>query len=216
MDQGSLVKEQIDAGTRFLREFGRHIPIVVAFWLKDSENSRWALYIASDRVNDTNYDVAYGEIIRIAGEMKDPNFDPFQVRLLRMGDPMVKAALAAYERRPPKIPFRIRVANFGETGAEDVYFVQGPTGEYSMPTGRETLNQIIDKEAEFFQQHDQAPRKIKLPVLMAYDLAKCGREELGELAGRIFKDGIVVLEKEGFHGMAVEIIRKQDAALQFE
>ena len=85
-----------------------------------------------------------------------------------------------------------------------------------MPTGRETLNVIIDKEAEFFEQHNAAPRKIKLPVLMAYDLAKCGREELGELAGRIFKDGIAVLEKEGFHGMNVEIIRDRDAALQLE
>ncbi len=85
-----------------------------------------------------------------------------------------------------------------------------------MPTGRETLNQIIDKEAEFFKEKGEAPHKIRLPVLMAYDLAKCGRQELGELAGRIFKDGIAVLEKEGFHGMNVEIIRDRDAKLQFE
>ena len=85
-----------------------------------------------------------------------------------------------------------------------------------MSTGRDTLNQIIDKEAEFFQEHGTAPRKMKLPVLMAYDLAKCGREELGELAGRVFKDGIDVLEKEGFHGMSVEIVRDRKAQLQFE
>ena len=210
------MKEQIVAGSKFLREFDRYAPVVVAFWLKDSENGQWTLYVASDRVNDSNYDVAYGEIIRIAGEMKDPNFDPFQVRLLRMNDPMVKAALAAYSGRPPKIPFTIRAANFGGVGAEGVYLVRGPTGEYSMSTGRETLNQIIDKEAEFFAQHGEAPHKMKLPVLMAYDLAKCGREELGEIAGRVFKDGIAVLEKEGFHGMAVEIVRNRDAALQFE
>jgi hypothetical protein len=163
-----------------------------------------------------NYDVAYGEIIRIAAEMKDPNFDPFRLRLLRMGDPLTKAALAAYAGRPPKVPFRIRLADFGGISAEEVYLVRGPTGGYSMSTGRETLNQIIDREAEFFEQHGAAPRKMKLPVLMAYDLAKCGREELGELAGRVFKDGIAVLEREGFHGMSVEIIRNRDAALQFE
>jgi hypothetical protein len=55
-----------------------------------------------------------------------------------------------------------------------------------------------------------------LPVLMAYDLAKCGRQELGDVAGRIFKEGIDVLEKEGFHGMSVEIVRKRDAVLEFE
>jgi hypothetical protein len=218
MDQGSLVKEQINAGNRFLREFDKYAPAVVAFWLKDSENDRWALYVASDRIDDTNFDVAYGEVIRIAGEIGDPNFDPFQVRVLRMGDPMVKAALAAYMDRPPKIPFTVRGANFEGIGAEEVYLVRGPIGGYSMPTstGRDTLNQIIDKEAEFFEQHGKAPEKIKLPVLMAYDLAKCGREELGELAGRIFKDGIVILEQGGFHGMKVEIIRKRDAVLELE
>jgi hypothetical protein len=123
--------------------------------------------------------------------------------------------LAAYTGRPPKIPFTLRGVSFGGTNAEEVYLLQAIRG-YSMSTGRETLNQIIDQEAEFFQRHGEPPHKIKLPVLMAYDLAKCGRDELGELAGRIFKDGIVVLEKEGFHGMNVEIVRNRDAALQFE
>lgn len=190
--------------------------MVVAFWLKTSDDGRWALYVASERFSNSNYDVAYGEVLRIAGEMQNPDFDPFQVRLLRMGTPLVNAALAAYEGRPPKIPFRIRVEQFGGIAAEEVYFVKGPTGVCTMSTGRDALNQIIDKEAEFFQEHGAAPRKMKLPVLMAYDLAKCGREELGELAGRNFKDGIDVLEKEGFHGMRVEIMRSREAQLQFE
>ena len=94
--------------------------------------------------------------------------------------------------------------------------VRGPTGEYTRPSGRETLHQIIDKEAEYFQTHGMSPRKLKLPVLMAYDLAKCGREDLGDMSGRIFKDGITVFETEGFHGMSVEIIRQVGATLQLE
>lgn len=85
-----------------------------------------------------------------------------------------------------------------------------------MSTARETLNQIVDKEAEFFREHNEPPHKMKLPVLMAYDLAKCSRDEIGELSWRIFKEGIAVLEKEGFHGMTVEIVRNRDASLQFE
>ena len=85
-----------------------------------------------------------------------------------------------------------------------------------MSSGREVLDQIIDQEADFFRQHGKPPRKMKLPVLMAYDLAKCGRDELGDLSGRVFKDGIDVFEKEGFHGMSVEIIRDRNATLQFE
>ena len=109
----------------------------------------------------------------LRGEMQNPDFDPFQVRLLRMGTPLVNAALAAYEGRPPKIPFRIRVEQFGGIAAEEVYFVKGPTGVCTMSTGRDALNQIIDKEAEILEEHGAAPRKMKLPVLMAYDLAKC-------------------------------------------
>jgi hypothetical protein len=210
------VKERIVAGNDFLRELERYVPVVVAFWLRNSETGRWTLCVASDRVDNGNYDIAYGEIIRIAEEMKNRDFDPYQVRLLRMNDPMLKAAFDACRGRSPKIPFTVRDVNFGGIGADEVYFIRGPVGEYTMSTGRETLNQIIDKEAAFFEQHGESPRNMKLPVLMAYDLAKCGREELGELAGRIFKDGIAVLEREGFHGMKVQIVRTRDATLEFE
>jgi hypothetical protein len=216
VDQGALVKEKIVAGNKFLRAFERFVPIVVAFWLKNSENGRWTLFVGSDRLKDENYDVAFGEIIRIAEEIKDRDFDPFQVRILLPSDPVFKAAVDAYSGRPPEIPFTIYAAILDGIAAEEVYFVKGPTRKYTMPTGREVLDQIIDKEAEFFNQHGEPPHKMKLPVLMAYDLAKCGRDELGEIAGRIFRDGIVVLEREGFHGMNVEIVRKRDAALELE
>ena len=46
--------------------------------------------------------------------MNDLDFDPFRVRLLRMHNPLVKAALAAYAwRTSPKIPFAIGEASFG-------------------------------------------------------------------------------------------------------
>ncbi len=85
-----------------------------------------------------------------------------------------------------------------------------------MATGREALHAIIDAEAQWAAQNGKEPRVMKLPVLMAYDLAKCGLDDLGELSGRIFKDGITVLEKEGLHGLKVQIIRQSDAVLTFE
>ena len=91
MDQGSLVREQIDAGATFLHEFDKVAHVVLAFWLKESEDGRWVLYVAPCGVNDANFDVAYGEVLRIAGEMKDPNLDVFQIRLLRRDDPLLKA-----------------------------------------------------------------------------------------------------------------------------
>jgi hypothetical protein len=216
MDQGSLVMEQIEAGNRFLREFEKSTRVVVAFWLKEGEDGQWNLYVASDRFDKGKLGMAYGEVLRIAKEMKDPYFEPFQVKLVGLAEPTVRAALEFYIAHPPKIPFHIRERNFGGIAVEEAYLIKGPTGEYTMASGREVLDQIIDQEASFFQQHGKPPRKMKLPVLMAYDLAKCGRDELGDLSGRVFKDGITVFEKEGFHGMSVEIIRDRNATLQFE
>ncbi len=216
MDKGPLVADKFDASRRLLDEFAKYVPVVVAFWLKEAECDPWRLCIASDHINERNLDVAYGEVLRILGKAKDPNLDAFQIRLLLMSDPLVRGVLKLYEYYSATIPLYVNGRNVQGFDIEEIYLVRGPTGEYVMPTGRETLHQIIDQEAAFFQQNGLPPRKIKLPVLMAYELAKCGREDLGELSGRIFKDGINVLEKEGFHGMNVEIVRDRNAVLQFE
>jgi hypothetical protein len=216
MDQSSLVREQIDAGQRFLREFEKSASVVVAFWLREGEDGRWNLYVASDQFNGGKIGTAYMEVRRIAKAMRDFYFEPFRVKLIGLTEPMAQAALKFYMTHPPKIPFHIRERNFGGIEVDAAYFIQGPTGEYTMPSGREALDRIIDQEAAFFLQHGKSPRKMKLPVLMAYDLSKCGRNEVGDLSGKIFMDGISAFEKEGFHGMSVEIVRERNAALEFE
>jgi hypothetical protein len=216
MDQGPLVKERIEAGSEFLHRFNEFAPVLVAFWLKDTESGRWHLYVGANILDGERYRAAYVEIIRIAEDLNDPYFDPFVIRLLLPGDPLVQAAIAAYKRRPPRIPFVADAPGFGRLTDEEIHFVWGPTRGYSMKTGRETLDEIIDKEADFYNEHRKSPHKIKLPVLMAYDLAKCGRDELGEVAGRVFKEGIKAFEQEGFHGLKVEILYDVNAQLQFE
>lgn len=216
MDPSTLVKEQIEAGNNFLRRFEESTRVVAAFWSKECEDGRWKLYVASDSFQNGKLGMAYEKVLQIAKELNDPYFELFQVKLVGLSEPLVQAALEFYLTHPPRIPFRISAGNFGGIEVEEVYLVKGPTGEYTMPSGREILHRIIDQEATFFQQHGKSPRKMKLPVLMAYDLAKCGRDELGDLSGRVFKDGITVFEKEGFHGMNVEIIRDRNAALELE
>lgn len=168
------------------------------------------------RLQQGSIKTAYGQVLRIASELGDRYLDPFRVKLVGLSEKLVQAAAELCKGQPPKIPLRFGARNLGGTDIEEVLFLRGPKGEYTMSTGREMLDQIIDQEASFFELHGQPPRKIKLPVLMAYDLAKCGREELGELSGRVFKDGISVFEKEGLHGMAVEIVRDRNAVLQLE
>jgi hypothetical protein len=75
---------------------------------------------------------------------------------------------------------------------------------------------LIDAQVQWAADNGKEPRKMKLPVRMAWDLAKCGRDEMGEISDRVRKDGIEVFEKEGLHGLNVEIVRRSDAQLQFE
>ena len=72
MDHEPLVTEQIEAAAAFLREFDKYAPVRVAFWLKESDRQYWHLYVASDEITDDNFDLAYGEVIRIAGELRSP------------------------------------------------------------------------------------------------------------------------------------------------
>jgi hypothetical protein len=126
MDQGPLVSEQIDAGARFLGAFHQSYPVQSAFWLKDSEEGAWYLYVASDQITDDNFDVAYGEVVRIAGELQDPWFDTFQLKVIGADDPLAKAAADLRRRYPSQSPVRIHNRTFGDTFAEEVYLYPSP------------------------------------------------------------------------------------------
>src|SRR5258708_16795052 len=121
MDQGPLVAEPIDAGARFLREFDKYLPVQAAFWLKDGEDGEWNLYVASNQITDDNFDVAYGEVVRIAGVLRDPMFDPFQVKVIGMDDPLAKAALDVQRRYPGRTPIPVHGKTFGRLPVEEGY-----------------------------------------------------------------------------------------------
>ena len=68
MDQGPLVTAQIDAGAELCGEFDKYEPVKIAFWLKASDEEQRYFYIASERIDDTNFDLAYGEVLRLGGQ----------------------------------------------------------------------------------------------------------------------------------------------------
>ncbi len=121
MDQSPLVKEQIDAGARFLAEFEKAFPVTAAFWHKANEGEPWYLYVTSDALSDLKKRSAYGEVLRIIGDMRDPNFNLFRVKLVKPSDPLAKAALDFRERFPGQVPVRVRVGDFGAASADEVY-----------------------------------------------------------------------------------------------
>ena len=127
MDQGTLVnQQQIEAGGRFLHEFDKHVPLRTAFWLKDSEESSPWLYVASDQVTDDNIDVVYGEVGRVALPMKDPWFDSFRVKLIRVDDSLAKAAADLHRRYPARTPVHLRALQFDGVSADEVYVYPSP------------------------------------------------------------------------------------------
>jgi hypothetical protein len=126
MGQSALVIDQFDAGAKFLGEFQKYYAVTVAFWLKESDDSEWYLYVASDQITDDNFDVAYGEVGQIAAQLRDPLFDPFRVKLLGADDPLAKAALDIRGRYPGTVATRFHGKVFGGLPVEEVYIYPSP------------------------------------------------------------------------------------------
>jgi hypothetical protein len=97
-----------------------------AFWLKDSEYGNWNLYIASEQITDDNFDIAYGEVVKIGGEMKDPWLDIFQVMVIGADHPLAKAADELRHRYPGRSPVRFGHRNFGGVEVDEVCIYPSP------------------------------------------------------------------------------------------
>lgn len=121
MDQDALVSEPIDAAAKFLKEFQKYLPVESAFWLRGEDDGVWSLYVVSDRITDDNFDLAYGEVLRIAGKLHDPWFDPFQVKLIGQDDPLAVAAREVQRRYPGRTPTWYQGKTFGGMSVDGVF-----------------------------------------------------------------------------------------------
>ena len=121
MDQAALVTEEIDAGAELVRRFSQYLPVNIAFWLKTPDEERHYLYLASDRIDDTNFDVAYGEVLRVSGQMTTLYLDPFQVRVVSADHPLARAAIDIFTRFPSPMATRLRGTMFGGRYVDEVY-----------------------------------------------------------------------------------------------
>jgi hypothetical protein len=126
MGPGPLVNEQVSAGATFLGEFQKYAPVQAAFWLKESDEAHWDLYVASDQISDENFDLAYGEVGRIAVQLHDPGLDVFQVKVIGADHPLAAAALDALRRFRSKAPVRLCDTTFGGVSADEVYVYPSP------------------------------------------------------------------------------------------
>lgn len=121
MDRGPLVNEEIDDGSTLAREFNTFAPVKVAFWVKSSEEDQRYLYLASDEINDSNFDVAYGEVIRLTNDLDLPYLDPFRVKVVSSNDPLAVAAAELNSKYSGSIATRYGGRVFGGLNVDDVY-----------------------------------------------------------------------------------------------
>jgi hypothetical protein len=126
MDQGTLVRDEIDAGAEFVRRFGRYAPVAAAFWLRAADKLGRYLYIASDQFTDRNTPAAYTEVARVIREMGDPNLDPFRVKVVRMDNPVVRSVMEIYQQYKGRPPARYEATSLGDVAVDDLYIYPQP------------------------------------------------------------------------------------------
>ena len=116
----------VDAGAKFIGEFAKYVPVQVAFWLKAREEEQWYLYLASDQIDDTNFDLAYGEVMRIASRIPDPWLSPFEIKVVSSKDPLAAAVVGFQNKYPGVNPTRHRSRPLGTRIVEEVYMYPQP------------------------------------------------------------------------------------------
>jgi len=126
VDQEPLVMDEIDAGAQFAWAFDQYLPVKVAFWLKAGDAGQRYLYIASDQINDDNFDHAYGEVLRIASRMPSIYLDAFQVKVINAATPLARAAAAINEQYPARIGTRVGGRMFGGMSIDSAYIYPSP------------------------------------------------------------------------------------------
>jgi len=147
MDQAILVNDQIDAGKLFVDAFHEYSAVDAAFWLNPADSGEWFLYIASFGINDDNFDIAYGEVLRLAGHKRNMWLDAFQIKLLSSEDPLAKKVIEIRDRYPASIATRYNgssIAGLSINGAYIYPLIDRPT---NMPIHREADQSIAPGNA---------------------------------------------------------------------
>jgi hypothetical protein len=125
MDQEAVVSDRlIDDGKRFIeRLVAEGVPVTAAFWVKESENGRWYLYIATPLVTEDGDTLeAYGRIGEVFRQMPESfSIGRFQTRAVSPSSPVGEAAVYWQKRYPGKGPFYYPDYRLGDVSIEGGY-----------------------------------------------------------------------------------------------
>ncbi|WP_165066602.1 hypothetical protein [Paludisphaera rhizosphaerae] len=113
MDSTTLVSDELEAGADLVHRFNQDFEVDVAFWLKESDEDPWYLYIASDAITDDNRRDGYRSVMRATSEAPSVYLDPFQVKVVSAHTPLAEAAAEINRKYPGRIATRVGPAPFG-------------------------------------------------------------------------------------------------------
>ena len=113
MDSTTLVSDELQAGADLVHRFNEDFEVDAAFWLKESDEDPWYLYIASDQINDDNRRDGYRSVMRAASEAPSVYLDPFQVKVVSARTPLAEAAAEINRRQPGPGATRLGPSPFG-------------------------------------------------------------------------------------------------------
>jgi hypothetical protein len=126
MDTSPLVIDEISAGAEVIVRMQSYMPVLAAYWLRQSEDAERYLHLVLDGLTIDNRDQAYREILRISGEMKDYYIDPFRVKLVAPDDRAAREVLDMYRRFPHRVPPRLEDRSIGGVPVADMYIYPQP------------------------------------------------------------------------------------------
>jgi len=126
VDNGPLVKEEIDAGRELVRRLDRYRPVKAAFWLKASDDPYRYLYIASERIEGASLELGYPQIIQVMRELQSPDLDGFRIKVVAADNPLAREAVETAERFPMVTGRRQGGRPFGDLFADDLYIYPLP------------------------------------------------------------------------------------------
>src|SRR5579862_4821234 len=99
MVKGPLVGDQIEAGAKLLRDFDtQYLPLRAAFWLKETEESQWYLYLVPDQIDTSGVGSAYEAVIRLLGPGPHLWLRSFDVKVVPSSHPVARGVIEAQQK----------------------------------------------------------------------------------------------------------------------
>lgn len=147
MDTDLLVEDQIDDGQRLIDQLTREeFPVLVAFWLRTSEEGQWQLYIASPSIEPEKMGEAYRKVYHSLRQLEPSCVNASDLKLLNGANPVAQAAIRIRDRYSGRSPTRFNGKRLGNLSIEGAYIY--PPAEKWFP-GFDEIRRIFPSATVF-------------------------------------------------------------------